>query len=99
MLRKERKSRTRKRLLARSDRPRLSVFRSLKFIYAQIIDDQKRVTVAAAWGKDPKEVGEKLAYDAKKKQLIKVVFDRGAYRYHGRIRLLAEAARSGGLEF
>lgn len=89
----------RKRLLARSDRPRLTVFRSLKFIYAQIIDDQKRVTLAAARGKDPKKVGEQLAEVGKKMKIIKVVFDRGAYQYHGRVKILAEAARSGGLEF
>ncbi|OGD55410.1 50S ribosomal protein L18 [Candidatus Beckwithbacteria bacterium RIFCSPLOWO2_02_FULL_47_23] len=99
MLRTERKSRVRTRLRARSDRPRLSVFRSLKFIYAQIIDDQKGVTLAAARGKDPKDVGEKVAAAAKKKKIIKVVFDRGAYQYHGRLKILADAARSGGLEF
>lgn len=99
MLRQVRKLRVRKRLLARSDRPRLTVFRSLKFIYAQIIDDQKRVTLAAARGKDPKKVGEQLAEAGKKMKIIKVVFDRGAYQYHGRVKILAEAARSGGLEF
>jgi len=75
------------------------VFRSLKFIYAQIIDDAKGVTLAQAKGKDPKEVGQKLAGLALKKKVIKVVFDRGAYRYHGRVKTLADAARSGGLEF
>ena len=99
MLRQERKSRVRKRLLARSDRPRLSVFRSLKFIYAQIIDDQKRITLVAARGKDPQKVGEQLAEKGKKMKIIKVVFDRGAYQYHGRVKILAEAARGGGLEF
>ena len=99
MLRTERQARVRTRLRARSDRPRLSVFRSLKFIYAQIIDDLKGITLAAAQGKDPKEVGQKLAETAKKKKIIKVVFDRGAYQYHGRIKILADAARSGGLEF
>lgn len=99
MLRKDRKARVRKRLRARSNRLRLSVFRSLKFIYAQIIDDQKGVTLATAWGKDPKAVGTKLAELAKKKKIIKVVFDRGAYQYHGRIHRLADAARAGGLEF
>lgn len=84
---------------ARSDRPRLSVFRSLKFIYAQIIDDQKGVTLAQAKGKNPKEVGQNLAGLALKKKIIKVVFDRGAYQYHGRVKTLADAARSGGLEF
>ena len=99
MLRAERKRRVRTRLRARSDRPRLSVFRSLKFVYAQIIDDQKGATLAAARGKDPKEVGQKLAALASKKKIIKVVFDRGAYQFHGRVKTLADAARSGGLEF
>lgn len=99
MLRTERKRRIRIRLRSRSDRPRLSVFRSLKFIYAQIIDDAKGVTLASAWGKDPKEVGQKLAAIALKKKIIKIVFDRGAYQYHGRIKALADAARAGGLEF
>jgi len=77
----------------------LSVFRSLKFIYAQIIDDQKGVTLVSAWGKNPKEVGEEIAKKSKTKKIIKVVFDRGAYHYHGRVKTLADAARSGGLEF
>ncbi|PJA22054.1 50S ribosomal protein L18, partial [Candidatus Beckwithbacteria bacterium CG_4_10_14_0_2_um_filter_47_25] len=81
------------------DRPRLSVFRSLKFIYAQIIDDQKRITLAVAWGKDPKKVGEQLAEKGKKMKIIKVVFDRGSYQYHGRVKTLADAARKTGLEF
>ncbi|MBU2051774.1 MAG: 50S ribosomal protein L18 [Patescibacteria group bacterium] len=99
MLRQKRKMRVRGRLRMRSDRPRLSVFRSLKFIYAQIIDDNQRLTIVAAWGKDPKEVGQKLAAKAKLKKIVKVVFDRGAYQYHGRIKALAEAARAGGLDF
>lgn len=99
MLRIERKNRVRIRLRSRSDRARLSVFRSLKFIYAQIIDDAKGITLASARGKDPKEVGQKLAESAKKKKIIKVVFDRGAYQYHGRIKALADAARTGGLQF
>jgi len=72
MLRTERQARVRTRLRARSDRPRLSVFRSLKFIYAQIIDDQKRITLAVAWGKDPKKVGEQLAEKGKKMKTIKI---------------------------
>jgi len=98
MLRTERQARVRTRLRARSDRPRLSVFRSLKFIYAQIIDDQTGVTLVSAKGKDPQEVGDKIAQAAKQKKLIKVVFDRGSYQYHGRVKTLADAARKTGLE-
>ena len=99
MLRTERKFRVRAHLRARSSRLRLSVFRSLKFIYAQIIDDSKGVTVAAARGKDPKTVGQELATAAKKKKVSLVVFDRGAYQFHGRVKVLADAARAGGLQF
>lgn len=91
--------RVRKRLRSRSDRLRLTVFRSLRFIYAQLIDDAKGITLAQAHGKDPKKVGEELAKLAKKKQVTQIVFDRGAYKYHGRVKAVAEAARAGGLEF
>ncbi len=78
--------------------PRLSVHRSLKFIYAQVIDDKSGNTLAFVKGKDPIEVGKKIAklsIDAKIKQ---VVFDRGPYKYHGRIKKLAESAREAGLK-
>src|SRR3989344_1030831 len=78
--------------------PRLSVHRSLKFIYAQIIDDKSGNTLANAKGLDPVEVGQKIAklsLDAKIKQ---VVFDRGPYKYHGRIKKLADSARESGLK-
>lgn len=97
-------------------RPRLSVFRSNKGIYAQIIDDEAGETLVATNDKDLKEnrkkekksqkkteiarfVGEQLAKKALKKKIKKVVFDRGGYKYHGRVRALAEGARKGGLEF
>jgi large subunit ribosomal protein L18 len=92
-------------------RPRLSVFRSSKHIYAQIIDDLKGVTVAAASsveeGFDAKggniggatEVGKLVAQRAAEKGVKDVVFDRGGYIYHGRIKALAEGAREGGLNF
>ena len=92
-------------------RPRLSVHRSSKHIYAQIIDDANGVTVAAAStlekGVDGKgatveaavEVGRKVAERAQEKGLREVVFDRGGYIYHGRIKALADAARDGGLSF
>jgi large subunit ribosomal protein L18 len=98
----------------RETRPRLSVHRSGRQIYAQVIDDIKGVTLAAAStldtdlkaklksGADKKaagEVGKLVAERAKKAGVSKVVFDRGRYMYHGRVQALAEAARAGGLEF
>jgi large subunit ribosomal protein L18 len=95
-------------------RPRLSVFRSSKQIYAQIIDDVKGVTLVAASSvekdvrgalktgadvKAAKEVGKLVADRAKKAGVTAVVFDRGGYMYHGRVKALAEGAREGGLEF
>jgi large subunit ribosomal protein L18 len=94
-----------------SGRPRLSVFRSAKNIYAQLIDDSKGVTLAAAstleGGKPAKgsdkdaaaKVGALIAERALKKGLKEVFFDRGGYIYHGRIKALAEAAREAGLSF
>lgn len=96
-----------------SERPRLSVFRSSKFIYAQIIDDVKGKTLVSFSSKDlPKKniekkskveiakmVGEGLAKKAKKAKINKVVFDRAGYRYHGKIKAVAEGAREGGLKF
>ncbi|MFO1249088.1 MAG: 50S ribosomal protein L18 [Alphaproteobacteria bacterium] len=109
---KKRQSRTRHRLTTHGTRPRLSVFRSGKHIYAQVIDDTTAVTVASAstnekdgkeaksWNKDAaSSVGKKIAERAKKAGVTQVMFDRGGYIYHGRIKALAEAAREGGLEF
>ncbi|MHC8509407.1 MAG: 50S ribosomal protein L18 [Rhodospirillales bacterium] len=95
--------------------PRLSVFRSGRHMYAQVIDDTKGATVASAStlekdlrGADGStgatvaaaaEIGKRIAERAKAKGIEKVVFDRGGYRYHGRIRAVAEAAREGGLNF
>ena len=107
-----RSNRVRSKLSGTSERPRLSVFRSSKHIYAQLIDDMKGVTLAAASsaGKDSglkyggnvkaaAEVGKKLAEAAKAKGISKAAFDRGHYRYHGRVKALADAAREGGLQF
>jgi len=108
-----RKSRTRFRIAKNaSGRVRLSVFRSGKHIYAQIIDDRARSTVVAASsnekeGKAPKTwniaaaaaVGKKIAERALAKGIKQVVFDRGGYIYHGRVKALADAAREGGLDF
>ena len=108
-----RKKRTRFRVVTNAaGRPRLSVFRSGRHIYAQIIDDRAQSTLAAAStnekeGKAPKTwnteaastVGKKIAERAIAKGIKQVVFDRGGYIYHGRIKALADAAREGGLEF
>ncbi len=110
-----RKRRIRRRIAKTSTgRPRLSVFRSNKQIYAQIIDDSRGVTVAAASSLDKEikgeiksggdktaasRVGALIASRAKAAGVDKVVFDRGAYRYHGRVKALADAVREGGLVF
>ncbi len=103
-----RKYRTRKSV-KRSGRPRLTVYRSLSHIYAQIIDDEAGRTLAAsstlALGvkgnktEAAKQVGADIARKAAEKGIKQVVFDRGAYKYHGRVKALAEAAREAGLEF
>lgn len=110
MRRRALRNRARLRKLG-AGRPRLSVHRSSKHIYAQIIDDANGVTVAAASTIEPgldasgatvaaaQEVGRKVAERAKEKGLTEVVFDRGGYIYHGRIKALADAARDGGLSF
>jgi len=81
----------------------LSVFRSSKHIYAQLIDDQAGETLAAASGggdiSAASKVGKDLAKKAAKLEIKKVVFDRGGYKYHGRVKALAEGAREGGLSF
>lgn len=82
-----------------SHRARLSIFRSNKFLYAQVIDDASHKTLASAWGKAAEEVGQKIAERAAKAKTTEVVFDRGGYKYHGNIKLLAEAARKAGLNF
>ncbi len=112
--RKMRKKRVRKKIMGTSERPRLAVFRSLKHIYTQIIDDQNAITLVAASTLSPqlrsslstagnvnaaREVGQLIASKAKERKIESIVFDRGAYPYHGRIQGLAEAAREGGLKF
>jgi len=112
--RRRRHIRVRERLSGTPDRPRLAVFRSLNHIYAQIIDDTAGHTLAFATdlevdvrskrdGKKKREVaelvGEVLAKKAKEKGIAAVVFDRGGFRYHGRVKAFADAARKGGLTF
>jgi large subunit ribosomal protein L18 len=109
---KKRQSRTRHHIDIKSLRPRLSVFRSGKHIYAQVIDDLHAVTVASASTAEKESsmakgynveaagvVGMLIAERAKAKGVSQVVFDRGGYIYHGRIKALAEAARKAGLDF
>lgn len=131
---RRRKRRVRSKIFGTKDSPRLSVFRSNKYIYAQIIDDTKGETLVAVSEKDvkldsesgtakkrskkrgvdegtpavpgkysktdrAKLVGELLAKKAKRKKITKAVFDRGGYKYHGRVKALAEGARKGGLKF
>ncbi len=106
--------RVRRKLMGTADRPRLSVFRSLNHVYAQIIDDTQGVTLAAASSLEggvrsqkhgkvkceaSKIVGELIAERAKERGIAIVVFDRGGYKYHGRVKALADAARKGGLVF
>ena len=103
-------NRIRAKLAGTGERPRLNVYRSLNHIYAQVIDDQKGVTIASAstlatkakTGGNvaaAKEIGKAIAEKAQEKGVKKVVFDRGGFLYHGRIKALAEAAREAGLEF
>jgi len=112
--RERRKLRIRRKISGTAERPRLSVFRSLKHIYAQVVDDVAGKTLAhcSTLSKDVKGpadektksdaatlVGETIAAQLKAKGITKIVFDRNGYLYHGRIKALAEGARKGGLEF
>jgi large subunit ribosomal protein L18 len=105
--------RIRKKVMGTAERPRLNVYRSLNHMYVQLIDDHKGqtlVSASTAEGKkgerrtggnvaSAKDVGKKIAQLAKAKGIEKVVFDRGGYIYHGRVKALADAAREGGLQF
>jgi large subunit ribosomal protein L18 len=107
-LAKRRAHRTRARLHGTSERPRLTVNRSLKHVYAQLIDDDKGVTIVSASDKDiaakgkpievAKAVGTLIAEKAKTAGLNTAIFDRGSYRYHGRVAAIAEGAREAGLK-
>ncbi len=94
-----RHNRIRSILSGTSERPRLSVFKSNKFIYAQIIDDTKGHTLVQSSSNDAKKVGSDIAKKAKALKIVKVVFDRGGYLYTGKIKAIADSAREGGLEF
>ncbi len=107
--------RLRRRLSGTTERPRLAVFKSAKYVYAQVIDDESGKTLVAATSLEPalkgkiegsaatrvaaKVVGEAVAERALEKGISRVVFDRGGYLYHGKVRELAEAARAKGLQF
>jgi large subunit ribosomal protein L18 len=104
--------RIRAKVRGTGDRPRLAVFRSVKHIYAQVIDDREGKTLVAASSKEKdspvksggnvagaKDLGKLIASRAKEKGINQVVFDRGGYLYHGRVKALADAAREAGLEF
>ena len=112
--RKKRHQRVRRKVIGMPNKPRLNVFRSLSHIYAQVIDDLKGETMVAASSLDEeikakrgdltkteqaRLVGELVAQRASEAGIKQVVFDRGGYKYHGRVRALAEGARKGGLDF
>lgn len=112
--RQRRHARVRAKVHGTTDRPRLNVYRSLEHIYAQVIDDTTGMTLASASTMDrelraqvaslskteqAKTVGKVVAERAKAKGVTRVVFDRGGYPYHGRVKALAESSREGGLEF
>ena len=111
--RRRRHARVRRRISGTPERPRLAVFRSSVHIYAQVIDDRRSHTLAAASSLDPdlrgngggtkteraQQVGTLVARRAIEQGIQKVVFDRGGYLYHGRVKALADAAREAGLEF
>jgi large subunit ribosomal protein L18 len=104
-------TRIRRKVRGTTERPRLAIFRSVAHIYAQVIDDAKGITVVAASSSEKnsgkmtggnvaaaKEIGKRVAERAKEKGITRVVFDRGGYLYHGRVKALADAAREAGLE-
>lgn len=109
-----RHQRVRRKVHGTAERPRLNVFRSLQHIYAQVINDDDGRTIAAASSLDPslseslaglsktdkaKEIGKVIAQRAKEHGVEQVVFDRGGYQYHGRVKALADASRESGLNF
>ena len=109
---KKRKYRVRAKIFGTNDRPRLSVFRSNQHIFVQLVDDNKGVTLVSSSDTDKLRgdksstkrsvaflVGEDIAKKALAKKIKKVVFDKGGYRYHGRVKEVSDGARKGGLEF
>ena len=105
--RQQRHRRVRKKVVGTAERPRLAVYRSNRYIYAQVIDDYAGRTLLSVSSRDAgegdrtaqaKAVGETVAARAKQAGITSVTFDRGGFQYHGRVRAVAEAAREGGLE-
>ncbi|MCK4308098.1 50S ribosomal protein L18 [candidate division WOR-3 bacterium] len=108
MERARRHKRIRNKILGTVKRPRLVVYRSLKYIYVQLVNDMKHNTLVSANSlgvkkgtktEKSKECGKKLAELAKKKKIKTIAFDRSGYKYHGRVKALADGAREGGLKF
>ena len=110
LAKEKREKRVRKKIKFQSTRLRLTVFRSNRYIYAQIIDDAKGTTLVSARQHDVKQdtlkktelafaLGKLLADKAKKKKIANIVFDRGSFAYHGRVKAVADGAREGGLRF
>ena len=105
--RSRRHARVRKAVSGTTERPRLVVFRSLKHIYAQLVDDVRHHTLATVTDRDiegkkterASQVGKRIAGRAKEAGISRVVFDRAGYQYHGRVKAVADGAREGGLEF
>ena len=106
--REQKHKKIRRKVVGTSERPRMSVFRSSQHIYVQLIDDTKGVTIVSGSdlnvktgkkGEKAEIVGEALAKEALKKNIKKIVFDRGGFRFHGRVAAVASGARKGGLEF
>ncbi|MDD5489543.1 MAG: 50S ribosomal protein L18 [Candidatus Moranbacteria bacterium] len=108
-LRKKRARRGRAKIVGTADRPRFCIFRSLNYIYVQLIDDEKEKTIAALdsrkikGGKNnietARKIGAEMAKVALAKKIKEVIFDRHGYKYHGKVKALAEGAREGGLMF
>lgn len=109
-LKVRRQKKVRSKIFGTAKRPRLNVFRSLRYINAQIIDDLTGKTLVSASDKDlkkvkgnktvkAKELGKLIAQKAQEQKIKQVIFDRAGYKYHGRVKALAEGAREGGLEF
>lgn len=106
-----RKIRVRAKIKGTSEKPRLSIYRSNRFIYAQVIDDESKKTIVGVSEKNltlkdkvkksdrSKELGALIAKKALEKKVKEVIFDRGSYKYHGRVKAVAEGARQGGLKF
>jgi len=107
--RQKRHNRVRSKILGKTDRPRLVVFRSTKFNYAQLVDDQNHKVIVSSSDlkaktkgtktEKAKQVGMDLAAKALEKKVTEIVFDRNCYKYHGRVKALADGAREGGLKF